>query len=68
MANKNGFALATIAVAMAAFQPMNAEMIKTIAGQCGIDEKSVINIADEVLAARVVAESDMSAIVEPLNP
>ena len=67
MANFNGLALATIAIAMAACQSSDAEMIKTIAGQCGIDENSVINIADEVMAAKLVAESDMALNVEPLN-
>lgn len=63
MANRNGLAMATIAVALAALQPINAEVIKTIAGQCGVDEKSVTNIAEEVLAARAVAETDMALSV-----
>lgn len=67
MANFNGLAMATIAIAMTACQSSDAEMIKTIAGQCGIDENSVINIAEEVLAARIVAETDMALSVEPLN-
>lgn len=67
MTNMNGLALATIAIAMATFQPMSAGTIKTIAGKCGIDENSVINIADEVMAARLVAESDMALNIEPLN-
>lgn len=59
MANKNGLALATIAIAMAALRPMDAEVIKAIAGQYGINESAVISIADEVMAAKNVAESDM---------
>lgn len=59
MANKNGLALATIAVAMAAWQPINAEVVTDIAGQCGIDENSVMEIAAEVMAAKDVAEMDM---------
>lgn len=59
MANKNGLALATIAVAMAAWQPINAEVVTDIAGQCGIDENTVMEIAAEVMAAKDVAEMDM---------
>lgn len=59
MADKNGLALATIAVAMAAWQPINAEVVTDIAGQCGIDENSVMEIAAEVMAAKDVAEIDM---------
>lgn len=59
MANKNGLALATIAVAMAAWQPINAEVVTDIAGQCGIDENSVMEIAAGVMAAKDVAEMDM---------
>ena len=66
MANKNGLALATIAIAMAAWQPMDAELITAIAGQCGIDENSVIGIADEVMAAKDVAEADMKLNIKSL--
>lgn len=59
MANKNGLALATIAIAMVAWQPINAEVITDIAGQYGIDENSVMNIAAEVIAAKDIAEEDM---------
>lgn len=62
MANKNGLALATIAIAMVAMQPIDAEMITDIAGQCGIDENSVKNIAAEVMAARDIAEMDMKLL------
>lgn len=66
MANKNGLASATIAIAMAAMQPMNAELITDIAGRFGIDEDSVINIANEVMAAKDVAESDMKLNIKSL--
>lgn len=66
MANKNGLALATIAIAMAAWQPMDAELITAIAGQCGIDENSVIGIASEVMAAKDVAEADMKLNIKTL--
>ncbi|WP_455637163.1 hypothetical protein [Parabacteroides sp.] len=66
MANKNGLALATIAIAIAAMQPMNAELITEIAGRFGIDEDSVINIANEVMAAKDVAESDMKLNIKSL--
>ncbi len=66
MANKNGLALATIAIAMAAWQPMDAELITAIARQCGIDENSVIGIADEVMAAKDVAEADMKLNIKSL--
>lgn len=59
MANKNGLVLATIAIAMVAWQPIDAEVITDIAGQCGIDESSVMSIAAEVMAAKNVAEADM---------
>lgn len=66
MANKNGLALATIAIAIAAWQPMDAELITAIAGQCGIDENSVIGIASEVMAAKDVAEADMKLNIKTL--
>ena len=44
---------------MVAWQPINAEVITDIAGQCGIDENSVMNIAAEVIAAKDIAEEDM---------
>lgn len=66
MANKNGLALATIAIAMVAMQPMNAKLITEIAGRFGIDEDSVISIANEVMAARNVAESDMKLNIKSL--
>lgn len=66
MANKNGLALATIAIAMVAWQPMDAEMITAIAGQCGIDENAVSMIASEVMAAKDVAEADMELNVKSL--
>lgn len=66
MANKNGLALATIAIAMAAWQPMDAELITAIAGQCGIDENSVMSIAAEVMTAKDVAEADMKLNIKPL--
>jgi hypothetical protein len=66
MANKNGLALATIAIAMAAWQPMDAELITAIAGQCDIDENSVIEIASEVMAAKDVAEADMKLNIKSL--
>lgn len=66
MANKNGLALATIAIAMVAWQPINAEVITAIAGQCGIDENSVIGIASEVMAAKDVAEADMKLNIKTL--
>lgn len=66
MANKNGLALATIAIAMAAWQPMDAELITAIAGQYGIDENSVIGIASEVMAAKDVAEADMKLNIKTL--
>ena len=62
MANANAVAAATIAIAMAAYQPMDAELITAIAEQCGMDSKSVINLADEVMAAKVIAESDMNEL------
>lgn len=62
MANKNGLALATIAIAMVAWQPINAEVITDIAGQCGIDESSVMNIAAEVMTAKDIAEEDMKSL------
>lgn len=55
----NGLALATVLVALAAYQTPSAEVIEAIAGQCGLDNNSVQNIADEVMAAKLVAETDM---------
>lgn len=55
----NGMALATIMVALASCQLPGAEVIEAIAGQCGLDNKLVQNIADEVMAAKLVAETDM---------
>lgn len=59
MANISNFAAALIAVTVASSQPMNAEMIEAIACQCGIDEDTVINMADEVLSAKAIADEDM---------
>lgn len=53
------WALATTLIALASCQPISAEMIKAIANQCGLDSNSVQNIADEVMAAKVIAETDM---------
>ena len=39
--------------------PTQKEQIKSLAGQCGIDENSVMNIAAEVIAAKDIAEEDM---------
>lgn len=55
----NKLALATAMVALASFQPISAQVIKAIAGQCGLDNNEVRNIAEEVMAAKVVAESEM---------
>lgn len=55
----NKLALATAMVALAACQTLGAEVIEAIAGQCGLDNHSVQSIVDEVMAAKVVAETDM---------
>lgn len=55
----NELALATVLVALASCQTLGAEVIEAIAGKCGLDNNSVQNIADEVMAAKAVAESDM---------
>ncbi len=55
----NGLALATVLVALTSYQTLDAEVIEAIADQCGLDNISVQNIADEVMAAKVVAETDM---------
>lgn len=59
---KNVLALATIAVALTATSPISAEVISAIAKQYGVDAKSMQTIADEVLAAKTVAEADMQAM------
>ena len=56
----NKLALATALVALASAQTLSAQVIKAIAGQCELDTKSVQSIADEVMAAKVVAESEMN--------
>lgn len=55
----NKLALATALVALASCQPISAQVIEAIAGQCELDNKEVQNIADEVMAAKVIAESEM---------
>lgn len=55
----NELALATILIALASCSMPGAEVIEAIAGQCGLDNKSVQNIANEVMAAKLVAETDM---------
>lgn len=55
----NKLALATALVALASCQPISAQVIEAIAGQCGLDNNEVLEIADEVMAAKVVAESEM---------
>lgn len=55
----NKLALATALVALASVQSLSAKVIEAIAGQCELDTASVQNIADEVMAAKVVAESEM---------
>lgn len=56
----NKLALATAMVALATCQTLGAEVIEAIAGQCGLDNNSVQAIADEVMAAKAVAETDMN--------
>lgn len=60
MANKFSHAVAMIAIALASSQSVNAEMIRSIAGECGIDEISANQIAEEVMTAKEVAERDMA--------
>ena len=55
----NELALATVMVALALCQMSSANVIKTIAGQCGLDNNLVQDIVNEVMAAKVVAENDM---------
>lgn len=55
----NELALATVLVALASYQMSGANVIEAIAGQCGLDSNSVQNIADEVMAAKIVTETDM---------
>lgn len=65
----NELALATVLVALASCQMPGAEVIEAITGQCGLDNNSVKNIANEVMAAKAVAETDMqSAIFTNLTP
>lgn len=59
MANKFTNAVAMIALALASSQSVNAEMIRSLAGECGIDETSAYEIAEEVMSAKEVAERDM---------
>lgn len=56
---KNGIALATIAIALTACQTTNAELINSIAEQCGIDATSAHSIAAEVQAAHRAFLSDV---------
>lgn len=55
----NKLALATILVASASCPMPGENVIKVIADQCGLDKSSVKSIADEIMAAKAVAESDM---------
>lgn len=55
----NQLALATAMVALAACQSISVEVIEAIVGQCGLDNQPVQTIADEVMAAKAVAETDM---------
>lgn len=55
----NKVALATFMVALASCQIPSTEVIEAIANQCGLDNNSVQNIANEVMAAKLVAEIDM---------
>lgn len=64
----NKLALATALVALASAQSISAQVIKAIAGQCELDTKAVQNIVDEVMAAKVVAESEMNIQFFQLNP
>lgn len=59
MAKCNLNALALIALALASCQAVDAEVMTAIAEQCGIDEQQVYALADEVMTAKGVAETDM---------
>lgn len=53
-------ALATALVALTSCNMSSVTVIEAIAGQCGLDNKSVQNLMGEVMAAKIVAEADMS--------
>lgn len=60
MANKNGMIMAAIAVAVAVCQHMSADVVEELSRRFRVSKQSVISMADEVLAAREAAETDMN--------
>lgn len=60
MANKFTKAVTVIALTLAVNPNLNADIVRSLAIKCNMDETSVTKIAEEVLSAKEVAEMDMN--------